>query len=120
MAKLYVYGTLMKGAPATHLLSGYMMFSVKGAKFNFPVIQPWPYEGNGPTVSGCILEVDEDDLAVLDYYEGVSSGLYERIEVEVVPMEPSPPWQNSTETVQVYVGGPALVNEPIPNGVWST
>lgn len=113
MIKLYVYGTLMKGAPATHLLSGYMMFSVKGAKFNFPVIQPWPYEGNGPTVSGCILAVDEDDLAVLDYYEGVSSGLYKRIEVEVESLE-----RDSKEKVQVYVGGPALVNKPIPDGVW--
>lgn len=112
--KLFVYGTLMGGEKATHELPQHMMFAVQGKTFNFPVIQPVPEEWNADlSVAGCILEVDEDELKQLDYYEGVARGMYTRENVTVFSLD-----TYSAETVQVYVGGPALVNKPIPDGVW--
>lgn len=112
--KLFVYGTLMGGEKATHRLPQYMMFAVQGKTFNFPVIQPVPDEWDADlNVSGCILEVDDDELKQLDYYEGVSRGMYTREKVNVVSLA-----NDTIETVQVYVGGPALVNKPITDGVW--
>lgn len=112
--KLFVYGTLMAGEKVTHQLPGYMMFAVQGDKFNFPVIQPVPDEWDADVVVyGCILEVDDQQLQQLDYYEGVARGMYSREKVTVYNLETS-----SVESVQVYVGGPVLVNKPIPYGVW--
>ena len=115
MTKLFVYGTLMGKQSPTHYLSDYMMFAVPGKTFNFPVIQPIPDEWNASTrVVGCIVEVDDDKLAELDWYEGVALGLYMRLTENVHSMTNA-----SLETVQVYVGGPALVYEPIPDGNWN-
>lgn len=112
--KLFVYGTLRPG-PATHKLPGYMMFSVRGKNFDFPVIQAYPWQDFPPHIMGNILEVDDEKLAELDKYENVESGLYIRkhalaYNAYKTVAEPIP--------VQVYVGGPALLHKPIPNGLW--
>lgn len=115
MTKLFVYGTLMGKQEPTHYLSDYMMFAVPGKNFNFPVIQPIPEEWNADArVVGCIVEVDEDKLAELDWYEGVARGMYERVKLNVASID-----RGVIETVQVYVGGPALVYQPIPDGNWN-
>lgn len=115
MTKLFVYGTLMGKQEPTHYLPNYMMFAVPGKTFNFPVIQPIPEEWSAYTrVVGCIVEVDDDKLAELDWYEGVARGLYVRLTKNVHSMT-----NTSLETVQVYVGGPALVYQPIPDGNWN-
>jgi len=112
--KLFVYGTLRKGEP-THRLPGYMMFKVKGRDFDFPVIQPYPWQDNQPDVIGTVIEVPDEELQRLDVYEGVYHGLYERAKVVVVPLDGD---TSAVEEVQAYIGGPALVHEPIPSGVW--
>lgn len=114
MNKLFVYGTLSKGE-LTHRLPGYMMFKVKGRDFDFPVIQPYPWQDNQPSVFGTVVEVSDEELQRLDVYENVGHGMYERTKVFVVPLEGD---TSAVEEVQAYVGGPALVYEPIPSGVW--
>lgn len=114
MNKLFVYGTLSSGEP-THLLPGFMMFKVKGRDFDFPVIQFYPWQDKQPCVFGTVIEVSDEELQRLDVYEGVSRGMYERTKVFVVPLDGD---ASAVEEVQAYVGGPALVHEPIPSGVW--
>lgn len=118
MKKLFIYGTLMRTRKITHRLPGYMMFAVAGDKFNFPVIQPYPWDDNLPNVFGTVVEVDDSDWEKLDKYEGVDRGLYHRVEVMAYKANGTP--VDAGEVVQVYVGGPALVNQPIPSGVWRT
>lgn len=115
MNKLFVYGTLKSGEH-THRLPGYMMFKVKGKGFDFPVIQPYPWQDSLPNIVGTVVEVSDEELQRLDVYEGVSHGLYVRTKVFVVPLGKN---ISAMEEVQAYVGGPALVHEPIPSGVWS-
>lgn len=113
--KLFVYGTLMGKRKPTHYLPDHMMFAVAGKTFNFPVIQEAPEEWDADLrVAGCILEVDDEELAQLDVYEGVARGMYKRVKLNVASID-----RGVIETVQVYVGGPALVNEPIPDGNWN-
>ena len=116
LAKLFCYGTLMKTKVITHRLPGYMMFAVPGETFNFPVIQPYPWDDNLPDVFGTIVEVDKDDWEKFDKYEGVDRGMYHRVEATVYPVTPQP--AVAGENVWVYVGGPALVHQPIPSGIW--
>lgn len=115
MIKLFVYGTLANREP-THRLPGYMMFKVRGQSFNFPVIQPYPWQDQLPNIMGSIREVTEEELAQLDVYEGVSRGLYKRTKAFAIPLSAN---ISEMEEVQVYVGGPALVHEPIPSGYWN-
>lgn len=118
MNKLFVYGTLKQGAGITHRLPGYMMFKVRGRDFSFPVIQPYPWnEGIQPDVLGTVVDVSDEELEKLDVYEGVSRGLYKRVQASVFASSSN---IAVGETVWVYVGGPALVHEPIPEGVWET
>lgn len=118
MINLFTYGTLItEGDELTHILPGYMMFEVQGGSFNFPVIQPYPWDDSLPSVKGVIKQVNEEDLPRLDIYEGVSRGLYQRVEAICYAIEGRGP--RSPVNVQVYVGGPALVHKPIPHGVWS-
>lgn len=113
--RLFVYGTLRKGQLPTHKLPGYMMFAIPGKVFSFPVIQPYPWDDRQPDVYGNILEVDDQNLADFDHYEGVERGLYVRENVVVYPLVSGPA---APEIVQAYIGGPALVRQPIPSGVW--
>lgn len=113
---VFVYGTLRKEAMPTHRLPGYMMFRVRGKHFDFPVIQPYPWSDYLPNVLGNLLEVDDEELAELDRYEGVDRKMYLRVPALAFALadvvSPAIP-------VQVYVGGPELVYKPIPDGLWT-
>lgn len=117
MIRLFTYGTLLeKGKDVTHVLPGYMMFHVKGGTFDFPMIQPYPWDDKQPLIAGTIVEVDDNDLAKLDMYEGVSRGLFSR--VKAIAYENVNKSVREPIEVQVYVGGPALCYTPIPTGIW--
>lgn len=116
--RVFVYGTLRNGEPATHRLYGYRMFFVPGCNGNnFPFIQetegvdrfdkPWY------SILGNIVEVTDEELQQADVYEGVSNGLYTREKLRVERLSTG----RSTEA-WVYVGGPALVYQPIDSGDW--
>lgn len=116
--RVFVYGTLRNGVPATHRLHGYRMFFVPGRNGNnFPFIQetegvdrfdkPWY------SVLGNIVQVTDEELQQADVYEGVSNGLYTREKLRVERLSTG----RSTEA-WVYVGGPALVYQPIDSGDW--
>ena len=117
MINVFCYGTLItEGDELTHILPGYMMFEVQGGSFNFPVIQPYPWDDALPSVKGTIKQVAEEDLPRLDIYEGVSRGLYTRVKAICYSVGRGP---REPVEVQVYVGGPALVHKPIASGIWS-
>ncbi len=81
---------------------------------NFPFIQAYPWDDRQPEIYGNILEVTDDQLEKLDQYENIKSGLYVRQKVAVYEMKsPAEP-----EVMWAYIGGPALVNTPIPSGDW--
>lgn len=115
--KLFVYGTLRKdiGKEPTHKLPGYMMFKVRGEHFDFPYIQPYPWTDTPPDILGNIVEVSDEELSKLDIYENVKTGMYVRVHAIAYALGSA---VSAPEPVQVYVGGPALVNKPIPNGIW--
>lgn len=117
MINMFLYGTLVEeGDEITHILPGYMMFHVKGNGFDFPVIQPYPWDDSLPSIKGVIKQVAEEDLPRLDIYEGVSRGLYTRTKAICYAVGRGP---REPVEVQVYVGGPALVHQPIASGIWS-
>jgi gamma-glutamylcyclotransferase (GGCT)/AIG2-like uncharacterized protein YtfP len=115
--RVFVYGTLRNGVPATHRLHGYRMFFVPGRNGNnFPFIQRTDgfYDDRAwYSVLGNIVEVTDKELEQADVYEGVSNGLYTREKLHVQCL--------STKRIieaWVYVGGPALVYQPIDSGDW--
>lgn len=115
--KVFVYGTLRPRAeegkylPATHFLDGYMMYSVG----SFPYIVP----SNDGTVLGTVVEVDDEKLAQLDYFEGVKNGLYERVELEVRSLQNHihPDREHRTKAY-VYVGG-RVAHRAVVTGDWA-
>lgn len=116
--RVFVYGTLRDGVPATHRLHGYRMFFVQGRNGNnFPFIQETEgvdrFEKPWYSVLGNIVEVTDKELQQADVYEGVSNGLYTREKLHVEQLSTG----RSTEA-WVYVGGPALVYQPIDSGDW--
>ena len=121
--KVFVYGTLRNGAAATHRLDYYRMFCVQGKEFDFPFIQETdgdcePRIDNVPacstySVKGNVVELTDKELRQADKYENVRTGLYARKKVYVQPLS-----GGEYEEVWVYVGGPALVYQPIDNGDW--
>lgn len=112
--KVFVYGTLRENRKSTHTLYGYAMFTVNGAKFNFPFIQ-WMGSRllDEVSVKGNIIEVDDEGLAKLDKYEGVERGLYERKRVDVWDE-----FDRDAVEVWVYVGGQQLIYQYIESGDW--
>jgi gamma-glutamylcyclotransferase (GGCT)/AIG2-like uncharacterized protein YtfP len=84
---LFVYGTLMRGEERDGLVAH---LSVADASVNgrlwrvpagYPALQLTP---DGPQISGELLTLDQQSiLMVLDLYEGVGEGLYERREIDV-------------------------------------
>lgn len=86
MMRVFVYGTLMHGQRANHLLGGALFVGkfrlANYAMYNlgsFPGIRPL----RGESVVGEVYEISEEILPALDRYEGEGS-LYNRILVEVV------------------------------------
>lgn len=109
---VFVYGTLRPKdgegnyIPSTHRLWGYAMYNY-GA---FPYIEKSDY-GNDYVV-GNIMEVSEEQLKQLDYYEGVPSNLYYRA-VEDVEQEGGVMTQ-----AFVYVGD-GIIPARVCSGDWS-
>lgn len=91
------------------------MFAIQGKMFDFPVIQAYPWKDAQPLVLGNLIEVDDEELEELDKYEGVERGLYTREDVVVYSLGKA---VAKPITAQAYIGGPALVNPPVPSGVW--
>jgi gamma-glutamylcyclotransferase (GGCT)/AIG2-like uncharacterized protein YtfP len=97
---LFVYGTLRRGAGASHLLAGCRLLgeaSVTGRLYDVAGRYPaLVLEGDGP-VWGEVWAVPDRVLAALDRYEGVGEGLFARVRVEA-----------GGSACWTYVAGPAL------------
>ena len=101
----FVYGTLTDPGTAASVLDS---FSYRGSARlvglhrvdgTYPTLAP------GGEVDGRILETDE--VATLDHYEGVESGLYVRVSV---PRAPG--CEEADGTVATYVGDPRELDAP--------
>jgi gamma-glutamylcyclotransferase (GGCT)/AIG2-like uncharacterized protein YtfP len=93
---LFVYGTLMTGGQRALLLRGLTRrpASVRGALYHlregYPAMDP---EGDG-VVHGELVDPPAPALlALLDHYEGVDEGLFQRVEVTVrLPLARATAW----------------------------
>lgn len=101
--KVFVYGTLREGNPATHSLQDYKLWSLG----RFPCIT----QETGEVVRGNIIKVDDDMLEKLDRYERVDIGLYTRETVYVSGDN------GSDVEAFVYVAGNCFP-QPIESGDW--
>jgi gamma-glutamylcyclotransferase (GGCT)/AIG2-like uncharacterized protein YtfP len=109
--KIFVYGTLRPRddngnyVPATHMLNGYGMYNYHD---RFPYIETsW----NGYVV-GNVIEVTDEELVMLDRYEGVPNSLYLRIKETVEPFE-----GDEDEDVWVYIADAISIR--VPSGDWT-
>ena len=89
MEKLFTYGTLRdpetqqrqlgrhlgEGAPDT--LRGYILARLRGIHSDYTIVRPQP----GSTVDGMLFEVTQDELALIDDYEGEA---YQRVSVTLM------------------------------------
>lgn len=119
---VFVYGTLRpadakgKILPATHMLLGYQMWLVKG-NFEFPAIKE---TGEG-YVMGNIISVDDDRLKELDRYENIRSGLYKRVEVEILPIGGDGHYHLEEPKMKAFVyAADTALPSLIPSGDWTT
>ena len=110
--KLAVYGTLRAGSKNTGV--------VKNSSLVYPGHESFPAVIHNKKGSGTVVEVhnvSEEDLVRYDMYEGISSGLYRRVRVEV-DMD-----DGSKEKVWIYVAGDELMQKSnmfrvIQSGDW--
>lgn len=86
---LFVYGTLLGGAPQGALLARHerQPASLRGRLYHlpagYPALDAQPQAGD-PAVHGeLVMRVDEARLRLIDRYEGVDEGLYRRVERDV-------------------------------------
>ena len=100
MSQLFVYGTLMRGEEREGLLShldvrpATIIGRLWRAPAGYPALELVP---NGRPIVGEVLTLDTPSILVaLDLIEGVSQGLYHRIETTVQTIE-------GTEKAWVYV-----------------
>ncbi len=86
---LFVYGTLMGGAPQGALLAGLTRHraSLRGRLYHlpagYPAVDASLQDGDGLVHGELVREVDEARLRLLDQYEGVAEGLYRRVQRDV-------------------------------------
>jgi gamma-glutamylcyclotransferase (GGCT)/AIG2-like uncharacterized protein YtfP len=84
---IFVYGTLMRGRVQGGLLKRFehVAATTSGRLYRLPAGYPALRPGNDGTVHGELVRgLDSRTLSLLDQYEGVDEGLYERREIEVV------------------------------------
>lgn len=104
---VFVYGTLRGEAvnPTIYTSLGLAMFNF-GA---FPAAAASRYH----SIVGQILQVDDEELAALDKYEGVERGLYVRERVDCYQVEPSvgtsPPVLFDRQEAWIYLIGDILI-----------
>lgn len=83
---LFVYGTLRADGPSAGLLARFKRFpaEVCGQLYRMPAGYPALVLGGAKRVAGEYIEaVDPETLALVDLYEGVADGLYQRVSCEV-------------------------------------
>jgi gamma-glutamylcyclotransferase (GGCT)/AIG2-like uncharacterized protein YtfP len=82
---LFVYGTLRSDAPQAALLAGLPRrpATTTGRLYRLPAGYPALVPGTEGVVAGELVANASDRLAVLDRYEGVSEGLYQRVVIPV-------------------------------------
>ena len=84
---LFVYGTLKSGRAAHHMLAGsrYVGRAKTRPVYRLRDMGPYPAmvrdEADGMAVRGELWDVDDETLELLDEYEGIEEGLYERVEI---------------------------------------
>ncbi|MCB9677356.1 MAG: gamma-glutamylcyclotransferase [Alphaproteobacteria bacterium] len=87
MTDLFVYGTLMRGHVQGGLLKRFEVTqaTTTGRMYRlpagYPALQPGPV---GVVHGELVRSVDARTLSLLDQYEGLDEGLYERIEIDIV------------------------------------
>lgn len=94
-ASLFVYGTLMEGQAQEGLLAGLARTSAstRGALWDLPAGYPALSPGSDVVHGELVAGLEDRMLALLDRYEGVDEGLFERVEIEVkVGLRASAAW----------------------------
>lgn len=109
--KVFVYGTLRNGSPATHELKGYDLHMFKGGNFPFPSVKK---SGASSRVLGNLMVVSKAELNALDVYEGVDAGLYKRQRVVVQELGIA----DSNISAFIYVGTDQIFPPIIESGDW--
>lgn len=117
--KVFVYGTLRKDSPdpTIYYIPGMAMFHLG----HFPAVA----ENRYYSIVGQIVEVDDEQLAEYDRYEGIQSGFYKREEVIALRKDGEP----GNVTVWVYTAGDEIIQHVeqqwkigvrlrIPSGDW--
>jgi gamma-glutamylcyclotransferase (GGCT)/AIG2-like uncharacterized protein YtfP len=94
---VFVYGTLTEPARVESVVDSYAYLGSAVLDGLHPVEGEYPTLAPGGRTGGRLLRTD--DVAALDRYEGVASGLYVRVAV--------PSRSDDREAVFVYVGDPA-------------
>ncbi|MEN0068280.1 MAG: gamma-glutamylcyclotransferase family protein [Myxococcota bacterium] len=83
---LFVYGTLMQGQDQEGLLAGCerIAATTRGRLYDLPAGYPaLSLQGADRVYGELVRNLDVRRLVLLDDYEGVDQGLYERVEIEV-------------------------------------
>jgi gamma-glutamylcyclotransferase (GGCT)/AIG2-like uncharacterized protein YtfP len=98
---VFVYGTLTNPARVADVVDAYVFVGPAVLEGLHAVEGRYPTLAPGDRVAGRLLRTD--DVAALDAYEGVDSGLYTRVSVPVAGERRDP---SDPESVAVYVGDP--------------
>jgi gamma-glutamylcyclotransferase (GGCT)/AIG2-like uncharacterized protein YtfP len=98
---VFVYGTLTNPAQVADVVDAYVFVGPAVLEGLHAVEGRYPTLAPGGRVAGRLLRTD--DVAALDAYEGVDSGLYTRVAVPVAGERRD---TSDPESVAVYVGEP--------------
>ena len=114
---LFVYGTLLSGeGPAAALLAGLgrREARARGTLWRLPAGYPAFVPGPDGDVHGELVDApSERVLALVDAYEGVGQGLYERVQADVIVHLRTVAAWTYVMTAPEKQGG-----VPVPNGRW--
>lgn len=86
MHNIFVYGTLLNRDTLESIV-GSSKTTYGDVLLNYRKVGLNVIEEEGSEVQGATFEVNDDELARLDAYEGVAHGLYDRKEVKLVSGE---------------------------------
>ncbi|WP_135364874.1 gamma-glutamylcyclotransferase family protein [Halosimplex halophilum] len=107
---VFVYGTLTDPERARTVLDDFefresaVLDGLRRVEGEYPTLAP------GGSVEGRILRTD--DIAALDRYEGVDSGLYVRVSVPLADDGADSDGSGEDATVETYVGDPERLDAP--------
>lgn len=110
MTRLFVYGTLKRHGSNHHYLAGQRFIGVSRTQPAFRLYDLNGYPGlvaaaaaeGGRSIEGEVWEVDGAALALLDEFEGLAEGLYERVPVPLLP-----PFDTGRVEAYLYLRGVA-------------